>query len=143
MKRPLAVGLFFIGPLVWCAEFGSNVPLMNFRLPWYDDAAGRVTAEVSGAEGKLIENGRAEITRLRLRALGPEGPDQVTLEITSPLAVVDSESRTASGPGQLRVKTPEFEIYGDDWTYDHNTRTAIIRRDVVATFSYDLGNLLP
>lgn len=143
MKTPLVLGLFLFGTLVWCAEYGTNVPVINFRLPWFDDAAGRKTAEVSGAEGKLLDSGRAEITRLSLRVLGPEGPDQIELEITSPLAVVDSESRTASGPGQLRIKTPEFEIYGDDWTYDHNTRTAVIRRDVVATFSYDLGNLLP
>lgn len=143
MKRAVIIGLFLVGTILWCAENGTNVPVINFRLPWFDDAAGRKTAELSGAEGRVLESGKAEIIRLRLRVLGSDDPDQDELEITSPLALVDLATRTASGPGQLRITTPEFEIYGDDWTYEHTTRKVIIRRDVVATFAYDLGNLLP
>lgn len=144
MMRRTPILLFAVATsLVWSADYVGNVPVENFRMPWFDDEAGRITAEVRGASGRVLPDQTMEITRLNLRMFGEGGPEDVAMAITSPLALVDPDSHVAAGPGQLRVTTPEFEIYGDGWSYNHETKTATINNNVVATFSRDLGNILP
>jgi hypothetical protein len=78
-------------------------------------------------------------------------------EVESPLAIVviKERARTASGPGLIRMtgaeRGREFEVRGEDWTFEETvtdsggkqkTRTLVLRKDVVVTFSEDIGNIL-
>lgn len=125
------------------AQKFAEVPVIDFRLPWYNEQTGIKAAELRGKEGRWFQDDRrVEITMLNLKVFDPKDSKVVEAVITSPLAIVQPDDKTVSGPGQLRVEGQSYELFGDDWTYYHETRTVVIRKDVVATFRFDVGNIL-
>jgi hypothetical protein len=125
------------------AQNFAEVPIIDFRLPWFDEKTGRKAAELVGKEARWFQDdNRVEITLLKLKVFDPKNPAEVEAEISSPLAIVLPDDRTVNGPGQLRVEGRSYELYGDDWTYYHETRTVVIRKDVVATLRFEMGNIL-
>jgi hypothetical protein len=147
MKRRLLLflcaGCLVAGAGAVVAQIGSQRPVTNFRLPVFNKQGYRIW-EVTGASGRFIDKDNVELTSLRVLVLSGDDAATVQWEISSPQANVHPESRTVSGPGQLRVvgRDPPFEIFGDDWTYEHETKTVVIRKKVVATFSGSIGNII-
>lgn len=142
-KRSIIAGLLLVGTAGLFAQRFSEVPILDFRLPWFNDKTGIKAAELHGKEGRWFqEDSRVEITMLKLNIFDPKDASVLEAEITSPLAIVKPDDRLVYGPGQLRVEGRSYELYGDDWTYYHDKRTVVIRKDVVATLRFNVGNIL-
>jgi len=135
----------------------STAPIVDFRLPVFNEQGFRIW-ELRGSEAIYdIEAKRAEITGLRLRVFSGDDREIVENILESPLAIVQIEegSRTASGPGLIRMVGLErergFEVRGEDWTFTETTpaeagaektKIVVIRKNVVVTFAHDIGNIL-
>jgi len=134
-----------------------TAPIVDFRLPVFNEQGFRIW-ELRGSEAIYdLKAQRAEITGLRLRVFSGDEREAVENTLESPLAIVQiaEGSRTASGPGLIRMvgleSGREFEVRGEDWTFEETTPTParpektksmVIRRDVVVTFAQDIGNIL-
>jgi hypothetical protein len=134
------LGLGLVGASA-AAQFFSTEPIVDFRLPMFNDEGWR-TWEVRGSEGRYIDENRIEITSLDLRLLSGDASATVETAITSPLAVVHPKDRTVTGPGALRATGQGFRLYGEDWLYEHDTKTVTVRHAVVLTLDGTVGDIL-
>jgi hypothetical protein len=141
MKRRLHILLLAFGATIASAQFTSKEPIINFRLPMFNDD-GYKAWEVLGEEGRYLEENRIEITALDLRLLSGDESGALETEITSPLAIVHPQDRTVTGPGAIRAKGTGFALFGENWIYEHDTKTVTVRESVVLTLDGAVGNIL-
>lgn len=141
MKSKFTLLLLGVGAVAASAQFVSKEPIINFRLPMFNED-GYKTWEVRGSEGRYLEENRIEITSLDLRILSGDEAGTLQTEITSPLAIVHPKDRTVAGPGPIRADGQGFELYGEDWLYEHDTKTVTVRRSVVLTLDGNVGDIL-
>lgn len=141
MKRLLALALLVGAGAVAPAQFTPGEPVIDFRLPAFNDA-GFLAWEILGSQARAVDAGHIEVTALQVRVLSGTEVQTLETEIQSPLAVVQPKERLVSGAGQIRAVGQGFEIFGEDWSYDFDTKTAVLRRDVVVTLSGDVGDIL-
>lgn len=147
-----AVAVFLAGaslPVV------PTAPIVDFRLPVFNEQGFRAW-ELRGSEAIYDPVAqRAEIKGLRLRVFSGDDRELVENTVESPLAIVLVKERSISGPGLIHLigaeRGREFDVRGEDWTYQETvptpenprkTKTVIIRDNVVVTFSQDIGNIL-
>jgi hypothetical protein len=144
-RRFLArAGLAALGALavtIALAQIPAQAPILNFRLPIFNPAGFR-TWELRGSTGRYVDRDRVELTGVRLQVFSGDEAGTVELEVASPEAIAQPESRMISGPGQLHVIGRGFELFGNDWTYEDAEKTLVIRRDVVTTFKQNIGDIL-
>jgi len=55
---------------------------------------------------------------------------------------VHPKDRTVAGPGPIRADGQGFELYGEDWLYEHDSKTVTVRRSVVLTLDGNVGDIL-
>lgn len=132
-----------------------TAPIVDFRLPVYNEEGFRIW-ELRGSEAIYDpEAQRAEIKGLRLKVFSGDDRALVENTVDSPLAIVLVKERSISGPGMIHLvgaeRGREFDVRGEDWTYQETLpgpdqpqkiKSVVIRRDVVVTFSEDIGNIL-
>lgn len=135
-----AAGSLALLSVAW-AQFPAQAPILNFRLPLFN-AAGYRTWELRGGTGRYVDRDHVELTAVQLQLFSGDEQGTLQLEVTSPEALAQPESRVVSGPSELHVKGQGFELFGNDWTYEEATKTLVIRRDVVATFAQGIGDIL-
>ncbi len=141
MKTQLLVSLLGLGAAVASAQFTSKEPIVNFRLPMFNNE-GYKAWEVRGAEGRYLEENRIEITALDLQVFSGDEAGRIETTITSPLAIVRPKDRAVTGPGAIRAKGEGFELFGENWLYEHDTKTVTVRESVVLTLDGAIGNIL-
>jgi hypothetical protein len=130
----LASGSLWAPPL-------SNAPLLNFRLPIFNEFGFRIW-DLSAAEVRTLATDRFDLATVHLRMLAGDEAGTLEGELFAPAAVVDQTERTISGQGQLHVIHQGAELFGDDWRYDGKTKSMVIERNVIVSFAGDLGNIL-
>lgn len=132
-----------------------TAPIVDFRLPVFNEEGFRVW-ELRGSEAIYDPKAqRAEIKGLRLRVFSGDDRNLVENTVESPLAIVLVNERSISGPGLIHLvgaeRGREFEVRGEDWTYQETlpgpdnpqkVKSVVIRKNVVVTFSEDIGNIL-
>ncbi len=158
MRRFLALtGLVAAAAALYSASSPilPTAPIIDFRLPVFNEQGFRIW-ELRGSEAiYLPEEQRAEIKGLHLRLFSGDDRELVQNEVESPLAIALINDRSVSGPGMIRMtgaeRGREFEVRGEDWTYQETldgpdkkqkTKTVVIRKNVVVTFSEDIGSIL-
>ncbi|MGH8019923.1 MAG: hypothetical protein ACREIA_16915 [Opitutaceae bacterium] len=127
--------------LVASAQFTSKEPIINFRLPMFNED-GYKSWEVRGSEGRYLEENRIEITELDLQVFSGDEAGEVETTITSPLAIVHPKDRTVAGPGAIHAKGVGFELFGDNWLYEHDAKTVTVNDSVVLTLDGVVGDIL-
>lgn len=133
-----------------------TAPIIDFRLPVFNEQGYRIW-ELRGSEAIYDPKAeRAEIRGLRLRVFSGDEREIVENIVESPFAIVLRKENSISGPGLIRMTgtaehNREFEVRGEDWTYQETasgpdnprkTKSVVIRKNVVVTFSEDIGNIL-
>ncbi|HEX9782917.1 MAG TPA: hypothetical protein VGA56_09355 [Opitutaceae bacterium] len=68
MKSKFTFFLLGVGAVAASAQFVSKEPIINFRLPMFNEDGYKIW-EVRGSEGRYLEENRIEITSLDLRIL--------------------------------------------------------------------------
>ena len=132
-----------------------TAPIIDFRLPVFNEEGFRIW-ELRGSEALYLPaEQRVEIKGLHLKIYSGDDREIMQNEVESPLAIALINERTVSGPGLIRMtgaeRMREFEVRGEDWTYQETlggpdkkekTKTVVIRKAVVVTFSEDIGSIL-
>lgn len=132
-----------------------TAPIIDFRLPVFNEEGFRLW-EVRGSEAIFDPvQERAEIKSLRLTVYSGDDRGFVENVVESPYAVLLRKELSVSGPGLIRLigyeRGREFEVRGEDWTFQElpatatnpeKTKSVVIRKNVVVTFSQDIGNIL-
>ncbi len=132
-----------------------TAPIIDFRLPVFNEEGYRIW-ELRGSEAIYEPQAqRADIKGLRLKVFSGDDRELVENTVESPLAIVLVKERSISGPGMIHLvgaeRGREFDVRGEDWTYQETlpgpdqpqkTKTVVIRKNVVVTFSEDIGNIL-
>ena len=157
--RRFLPGLTLAGAALFLAGASAPIiptaPIVDFRLPVFNEQGFRVW-ELRGSEAIYDPKAqRAEIKGLRLRVFSGDDRSLVENTVESPLAIVLINERSISGPGMIHLvgaeRGREFEVRGEDWTYQETlpgpdnpqkVKSVVIRKDVVVTFSEDIGNIL-
>jgi hypothetical protein len=127
--------------VVLLAQLTPNASVQDFRLPGFNKGGFKIW-ESRGSQGRYINENRVEVTALDVKRFVGDEAATLDTEITSPLAIVQPDDKKVFGPGQIRAVGQGWEIFGDDWTYDLDTKTIVIRQHVVVTFAGNIGNIL-
>jgi len=137
----LLVGLGLVAGVVTLTTAQS--PLRNFRMPVFNDAGVRIFDLTAAAFQTLSEKPiRVEMTNVQVHMYDEEKPGTLDGQLFAAVANYDHETRIVSGPDQLHATYRDVELFGDDWTYDANAKSIVIRRNVIVTFPGELGHIL-
>jgi len=145
--RPVA--WFGAGLLAWLAAVlvasaqlrpDPDAPVRDFRLPMFGDDGYRAW-ELRGEVGHFRRDRSLAVEGLDLRVFGPLG-EGLESRIRSPEAVLLPDQAMASGSGALLVETDQFELRGEDWSWDGKARRIVVRREVHTVFYEELTGLL-
>jgi hypothetical protein len=144
MKRSGALaGLLALTAVAFAADSGTEAPLLDLHLPVFNESGYRLWYLHADSMRQLTERPeRFELSTVHLLVYDGDSSDTVRAEIFAPSAVYDQPNKTVSGKGQLHVIGRGVELFGHDWICYAETKSIVIERDVVVTFSADLGNVL-
>lgn len=123
------------------AQFVTSEPILNFRLPMFNDAGFKIW-ELSGHEGRYRDDNHIEITAVDFKIFSGDEANALQTEITTPLADVRPKDRVVHGPKSVRVVGQGFELFGEDWTYEDATKTVVVRKSVTLTLEGSIGDIL-
>lgn len=135
-----------VGALLLAAGLGAQLrpdpdaPVRDFRLPMFGDDGLRAW-ELRGDVGRFRRDRTLLVEGLDLKVFAPGG-EVVESRIRSPEAVLDPETSQASGDSPLLVETADFELRGEDWSWDGQAHRIIVRRQVHTVFYEELTGLL-
>jgi hypothetical protein len=159
LRRRFVLGFAFAAAALLLARASTPIiptaPIIDFRLPVFSEQGFRLW-EVRGSEAIFDPvQERAEIKSLRLTVYSGDDRGLVENVVESPYAVLLRKELSVSGPGLIRLigyeRGREFEVRGEDWTFQElpptatnpeKTKSVVIRKNVVVTFSQDIGNIL-
>jgi hypothetical protein len=158
-RRRIALGCAFAAAALLLVGASTPIiptaPIIDFRLPVFNEQGFRHW-EVRGSEAVFDPvQERAEIKSLRLTVYSGDEREFVENVVESPYAVLLRKELSVSGPGLIRLigyeRGREFEVRGEDWSFQEippsatnpeKTKSVVIRKNVVVTFSQDIGNIL-
>ena len=144
-KRSCLLGLLAFmsvqGSLSAAEKMVPNAPIIDFKLPLFAEN-GYKAWEIQGAEGRYLNTN--EITVLILTIKTYSGDESVSLEsvISSPDAVIDTQTKQANGQSYINVYGQGFRVRGKDWTWDGLNKIITIREKTQVDFDQSLGILL-
>lgn len=115
-------------------------PVRDFRLPMFGEDGFRAW-ELRGDSGHFQRDRTLAVEGLDLRVFGPRG-EGLESRIRSPQAVLAPDESRAWGDSPLLVETDQFELRGEDWTWDGKARRIEVRREVHTIFFEELTGLL-
>jgi len=140
----LLVGLgLALGPARAADMPAADAPLTNFRLPLFNEQGHRIWDLSCAAVSVLSTDQRTfELTTIHLRMFAGDEAETLEYELFAPLAIVDINTRMATGRGQLHVIGRGVELFGDDWRCEVDAKSIVIEHNVVVSFAGDLGNVL-
>ena len=62
--------------------------------------------------------------------------------LMAPLAILEPETELVRGPDAVRLVRDDLELFGENWSYDHRTRTIHLRRNAKIIFNASLADYL-
>jgi hypothetical protein len=128
------------------AQPSTDAPLRNLELPVFNEFGNRIWHLRAASARFLTEKAdQIELATVHLRILTGDADGTLDAELFAPVALVDlsdKNNRTVSGKGQLHVIGRGMELFGNDWICYAATKSIVVERDVVITFTASLGNIL-
>ncbi len=119
----------------------ATAPIKNFRLPTFTDEGHRSTT-LRAAEARMINNDRVEVFGVELTVFTEDALNDIDTVFTTPFAVVSPSKEHIAGNDTVHLKRPDFEATGANWSYDHNEKRVIIRRDAHFIFQAQLKDII-
>ena len=146
LKRPLSRKGLLFGALLTVLAFGQtpNAPIVNFKLPLFNDAGYR-TGYLRGEQGIYQNEIEIRILGMELNQYSGDEKDEVIGLIESPeaLFIYDKTGRSsASGPGSIRIQNDMFELTGEDWNWQELNNQVAINRNVRIVIAAEIGDLI-
>lgn len=117
-----------------------DAPLRDFRFPMFADN-GYKKWELRGAEGRYLSANESIIIGLELSVFSADEAMLLEIQLRSPRAHLFMAEERAEGDSSLSLQGPNFDLQGEDWTWEGRERTLHIRRAARVVFSGEL-NLL-
>ena len=119
----------------------EGMAVLQFNMPLFNETGHR-SWELNGAKGIYESATQIRIEGLRVyQYTGDEANRRIAI-LSSPEAVFHFDSTTAYGPGELRIKTREFEASGEDWNWDGNRKQIVLNRNVKVVLFEGVGDIL-
>ena len=138
-----ALGWFLLAPALLLA---ADTPMLetrqhNFALFLFTPEGYR-SMTVGGDEAHPVSRDQMDVKGLKIVAFAGDAAAQVKTILLSPEASFFSAEQRASGPGAVRLIRDDYEVTGEDWTYQHEGEKVSIRRHVHVLFKQQLTGLL-
>lgn len=121
-----------------------NAPIVNFKLPLFNDAGYR-TGYLRGGQGIYQNEVDIRILEMELNQYSGDERDEVIGLIESPEALFryDKSGRSsASGPGSILIENDMFELTGEDWNWQEQNNQVAINRNVRIVIAAEIGDLI-
>ena len=123
------------------AQMEPDAPVKNFTLPRFGDDGFRVWS-LRGQLGIYVSDSQIDVQGMQLRVFDSEDPEQLKLQIESPEATLHVQENRATGPGSLLVLAPNYSIAGQNWEWEGDTDTIIVKQNARVAFSENLADIL-
>ncbi len=120
---------------------GTGMAVVDFELPLFNEDDQR-SWSLRGDKGIYESEHQIRIQGMRVTQYSGDAEAKRIAILTSPDALFNVESTTANGPGELRVKTREFEIKGSDWVWRGDQKEITLNRSVKVVFFESVGDIL-
>ncbi len=119
----------------------EGMAVIQFNMPLFNETGHR-SWELNGAKGIYESQTQIRIEGMRVYQFTGDDANRRIAILTSPEAIFHFDSTTAYGPGELRVKTREFEVSGDDWIWSGNRKEIVLNRNVKVVLFEGVGDIL-
>lgn len=137
----LIAGLLFnSGPGV-LAQMEPDAPVKNFILPRFGEDGFRVWL-LKGRLGIYVSDSQIDVEGMQLQVFDSKDPERLKLQIESPEASLHVRENRASGPGSLLVLAPNYSIAGQNWEWEGDTNTIVVKKNARVAFSENLTDIL-
>lgn len=137
-------GLVFFaiaGTILLWGQIEPDDPVRNFTLPRFGEDGDRLWV-LRGQQGSYAGEHRIQVTGMQLRIFDRDNPEELSLQIESPQAIIHTNENRARGAGSLLVLSPEFSIAGRNWEWDGDRDTVTVHENARVAFSENLTDIL-
>jgi len=137
---PTVIGLTAVHSRL-VAEMIPNAPVENFRLPMFNEEGYR-SWDLRGAKGIYVDGTHVDVIDMKMRVFSGDEANDVLTEITSPTATVLLTENKAIGRNTILISSKDYNITGQNWTWDGDNDSFTIEGEVVVTFFEGIGDIL-
>jgi hypothetical protein len=148
VKHPLFSCLSFLvaaaGSWAQSPSIKPDAPAEGIKLLQYSDAGFRKSM-LRGTQAHYVDKNHVDVTDMTLTLFTGDQTNAVDTMLLSPQARASLEDRDVSvgGDGTVRlIRTDDFEVTGEQWTYNHTDKKILIKKNVHVIIHAELQNLL-
>lgn len=142
LRRIYMVSGLMMASALLPGQMVPDAPVMDFKLPMFDDVSGYKIWQLEGQEGRYVSPERIDVIGMRLQIFSGDEKLEVQTTIESSEATMLIKENKAQGAADIAITGPNFTIEGKDWTWDGNTQTVIVRKDAGVAFNQKLTDIL-
>ncbi len=123
------------------ARLVPDAPVLDFKLPMFGQN-GYKTWELRGREGRYISEEQIDVLGMNLRLFSGDANLKVHTTIESPAATMLVNESRAEGKSEIKITGNQFQIEGENWRWEGDTRTVTVDKNVKVAFEQQLAGIL-
>ena len=119
-----------------------SAPVDHFRVYGFDKDTGWRSWQLEGAKAEFPSDGSVKVSDMRLHVYDANDSQTVNMLILSPVASMPKSKDYIGGPGSIVLTAKGVYLGGENWTWQPDGRTLIIRKHTHAVIDGELGPIL-
>jgi hypothetical protein len=120
----------------------TTAPVEHFKISGFDKDNGWRNWQLEGSKAVFAADGSVNVTGMRLRVYEPSDRQIVNMLIESPLAVMQKDKQSISGPGSIIMNSKGIFLGGENWTWVPDDRKLTIRTHTHTVIEGEFGPIL-
>lgn len=118
-----------------------SAPIKDFRLPTFDKDGKRATY-ARADEALFVTQTQIDVKNLNFTLFTKDGTGAFDTVVIAPSATFYTDKKLVTGRDSVRLLRANLEVTGEDWSYNHEEKRVVIRKNVRVTFQDALPDLL-
>ena len=142
---PLALSLaaaFASQGLVAQTDLLPDAPIEHFRVFGFDKLNGWRTWQIEGSRAEFDKDGTVQVSDMRLRIYEASKAQTINMLIESPIARMTKTHEAIEGPGTIILTAKGIFLGGENWLWNPDKKTLLIRERTHAVIDGGFGSIL-
>ena len=123
------------------SRVATSAPVKDYSVSFFSDARYH-RMKVQGDAADLRDPQTVKLDAMTLTVFTGNADRAVESVLMAPLAILEPETELVRGPDAVRLVRDDLELFGENWSYDHRTRTIHLRRNAKIIFNASLADYL-
>jgi len=137
--------LLGLGPGIISADEANrartSAPVQDYAISFFSDE-GYPRVRVVGASADLSDTARIELTLMQLILYSGGMDRDIETTLFAPIAILEPVPEIVHGPESVELEQADLSLSGEDWSYEHQERRVLVKRNARVVFKMPLEGLL-